>query len=93
MSFIGGGERADGRPAGRSDQLSLLIDDEARRGRRVRWTDVVERLLAVMAERPEEYAEPIERIRQRHGGMFVSRQKLEAVQAALNQAQNLLRAG
>lgn len=84
---------ADGRPAGREDQLSLLIDAESRRGRRARWTDVLEHLLAVMSERPEEYAEPIARIRERHGGLFLPADKLAAAQAALSHAQDLLRAG
>ena len=95
MRFLGADEAAgkDGRPVGKSDQLSMLIDAETRAGRKVRWTDTLESMLAIMCERPDVYAEQIGRIRMRHGGIFLSPEKRQAVQAALDQAQELLKAG
>ncbi|MFA5123590.1 hypothetical protein [Zavarzinia sp.] len=97
MSFMAGGGEAGvaeaARPGGREDQLSMLIDEEARAGRRVRWTDVLERLLAVMAERPDEYAEPIARIRERYGGMFLPADRLATIERHADEIRRLLRAG
>jgi hypothetical protein len=93
MSFLGEAGAEAGRPQRREDMLSMLIDEEARRGRRVRWTDVVEHLLRVMSEQPEVYAEPIARIRERHGGMFLPADRLAELERMLGEAQKLLRAG
>jgi hypothetical protein len=90
MEFLGGpGVRA----TRREDALTMLIDDEGRRGRKVAWTDVVEHLLRVMAERPEEYAEPLARIRARHGGMFLDEARRAELEGLLERGRALLRAG
>lgn len=72
------------------DALSLLIDHAGRRGRRITWIDVVDRLLAVMAEKPETYAEDIRRIGQKHGGLFITPEQCEKLQAHAQAIQDML---
>jgi len=83
------GERAGAAPPA-DDALGQLIDAQARRGRRVRWVDVVQNLLAVMAERPEEYADEIEEVRKRFGGLFLPAEERRRLSQHLDAARQIV---
>lgn len=65
----------------RKDGLAMLLAAQARKGRQVRWLDVLTHLLDVLAERPDVYAEEIDAIGRRFGGLFLTaEQRAEAKQ-------------
>lgn len=75
------------RPA---DALSMLIDAEAKQGRRIRFVDVLHNLMATLAERPEQYADEIAEIRSRWGGVFIAPGDRQAMLKHLQAAQAIL---
>jgi len=81
------------RPKARQDALGMLIEAEARRGRRATWLSVVDRLLEIMAENPDVYAEQIDHVRRRFGGLFLDQQQAAALREHLDAAARLLTTG
>jgi hypothetical protein len=74
--------------AAKQDDLAALIDGAARRGRRITFIDVVGRLLDVLRENPQVYADDIDRLRKQYGGMLISadqRKELAAHADAIRQ--------
>lgn len=75
---------------GEKDALSILIDQAGRTGRKVSFVDVVDKLLSAMAQKPEKYAQDIERISKRHGGVFISAEQRTSLQAHARAIQDML---
>lgn len=82
LDFFPDGKGEDAEPAAPADPLQMLLArQQAADGRKVRWLDVVGKLLDVLAADPERYAAEIDHLRREHGGLFLTReQRAEARQ-------------
>ncbi len=68
------------------DGLGLLVRTQRADGRRVTWLDVLHRLLEVVATNPADYADEIDTLSRRFGGLFLSSAEQRAVIAQLRSA-------